>query len=792
MEIILDLMQEGNYQEALEVILQEKKTNGNSDILAILEATIWQELGNREVMWEAISQGLLCNPQNYELMFMLGDYYYPVNKQQAWLCYENAKFYCRLEEDSKLIQARMDELEEQINPPAKAAIVILSYNSLDMTKNCIASIRENCSRESYELIVIDNASGDGSAEWLKTQQDIKLLCNAENQGFPKGCNQGIELAEPESDIFLLNNDTLMMPNALFWLRMGLYEETQVGACGSVSNSAGNHQKIQETYENVGGYLKYALRNNIPQKYPYEERMYLIGFAMLIRREAVDKVGLLDEQFSPGNFEDTDYGVRLIQAGYRNRVCKNSFIFHWGGQSFGKKQERYIALIEKNKKIFEEKWQEKYSEYSSVRTDIIGKMNVIEKEEPIRVLDLECGYGMTLAKIQSEYPKAERFGITKKQKKAEIAARYATVVQGNIESITLEREWGKFDYIIAGEVLENLTEPEKFLQKIRNSLKAQGKLLVSVSDMEHWTEQSLRKVLEDAGYQVENVWFYKVPGEKLEICQILMEVKLNDNGQPLVSVIIPTYNRAHCIEKAVESVLKQNYENMEILIVDDGSTDDTEVVIKNIGDARIRYHKISCNSGASVARNVGIRLAKGKYIAFQDSDDVWLAGKLKQQVEILENSNYGMVYGCFEREFPDGRVEKVPRDEIQQEAKQGSIYPYLLAESYISTQTMLVRKEILQQLQGFDEALKSYEDYDLSIRIAKCCQVAFMDEVLVHLNTLPDSIDMDMMRGLISSCYLLKKYEEDLKKYDIYERKYKVIMDFAETAGCKPQIEKFLA
>jgi glycosyltransferase involved in cell wall biosynthesis len=254
-------------------------------------------------------------------------------------------------------------------------------------------------------------------------------------------------------------------------------------------------------------------------------------------------------------------------------------------------------------------------------------------------------------------------------------------------------------------------------------------------------------------------------------------------EPLVSVIIPTYNRDYCIENAVGSVLRQDYENMEILIVDDGSTDDTEAVIKSIEDTRVHYYKNLCNKGAAATRNIGLRLAKGKYIAFQDSDDEWLEGKLRQQVNLLESSDCGMVYSCFEREFPDGRVEKVPRDGIQQEAKQGYIYPYLLAESFISTQTMLVRREILEQLQGFDESLKSYEDYDLAIRIAKCCQVAFIDEVLVHLY---------MMRGLISSCYLLKKYDADLKKYGIYEQKYKVIADFAEMAGCRQAVEKFLA
>ncbi len=529
MEIILNLIQEGSYQGALEQIAREKEENGESDILSILEAAVWQALDNREEMWNALSQGLGCNPENYELYYMLGDYYEPVNRQQAWLCYENAKFYCKDEEDCKMIQCRMEELEEQITPPPKVAIIILSYNSLDMTRNCIASIKENCIEESYELIVIDNASEDGSAQWLKEQQGIKLICNQENKGFPKGCNQGIQLAESESDIFLLNNDTLMMPNALFWLRMGLYEKAQVGACGSVSNSAANYQKIQETFDTVGGYIEYALQNNIPQKYPYEERMYLIGFAMLIKREAVNRVGLLDEQFSPGNFEDTDYGIRLIHAGYRNRVCKNSFIFHWGGQSFGKKLERYKSIIQKNKKIFEKKWQRKFREYSTIRTDIISKMDLERRLGFIRVLDLECGFGMTMAKISSEYPNAECYGVVNEEDTFKIAARYGTVIQGNVASMTFPKQWEDFDYIIAAEVLEKLEDPGKFLRNIRELLKEQGCLLVSVSDMEQWSEKSLRQLMEDTGYQIEGVWYYGIPGETSEIFQILMRAQKSNRS-----------------------------------------------------------------------------------------------------------------------------------------------------------------------------------------------------------------------------------------------------------------------
>lgn len=522
MEALLKLIEEGRNKEALEEISAIKTERGNSDILAILEAAVWQQLDNREAMWNAICEGLLCNPKNYELYYMLGDYYDSVNEQQAWLCYENAKFYCRDDKDSVLIKERMQTIEERVTPPGKAAIILLSYNSLEMTQNCIASIRENCMDESYELIVVDNASKDESAEWLKSQQNIKLICNEENQGFPKGCNQGILLAEPESDIFLLNNDTLMMPNALFWLRMGLYENGSVGACGSVSNSAANYQQMKEVYDTLGGYIEYAVRNNIPQRHPYEERMYLIGFAMLIKREALDAVGLLDEQFTPGNFEDTDYGIRITQAGYYNRVCKNSFIFHWGGQSFGKNSDQYLALIQRNKKIFEEKHHHSFREYSVIHTDIIDKMELEKISDSFRVLDLQCGYGMTMAKIQSENSNALCYGITKEEK-LPIASRYGQAISGDLETMMFDYPERYFHFIIGAEILSQITEYESFLKNVRKLLAEEGSLFLLVDEKEKCSWAVLRNLLETIGYKIRNIWYYRIQGET-KVSQYLVHAR----------------------------------------------------------------------------------------------------------------------------------------------------------------------------------------------------------------------------------------------------------------------------
>lgn len=100
--------------------------------------------------------------------------------------------------------------------------------------------------------------------------------------------------------------------------------------------------------------------------------------------------------------------------------------------------------------------------------------------------------------------------------------------------------------------------------------------------------------------------------------------------PTVSVVIPTYNRAHLVGRAIQSVLNQTYQDFEIIVVDDGSTDNTEEVVKSFNDPRIRYIRHDQNRGGSAARNTGIKMARGEYIAFQDSDDEWLPEKLESR------------------------------------------------------------------------------------------------------------------------------------------------------------------
>ena len=247
------------------------------------------------------------------------------------------------------------------------SIIILSYNTLVMLQICIESIRGFTATGTYELIVVDNASHDGSVEWLKDQPDIKCIFNQENKGFPIGCNQGMEIATG-SEILLLNSDVIVTPRWLEQLKIALYSSEKIGAVSCLTNKCSNMQQIPVPYNtkdiDIDGLMEFAehFNHSDPSKWlPYYT---LVGFCMLFKTSLYKEIGGLDEMFTPGNFEDDDYSIRIRMAGYQLLLCQDTFIHHFGSGSFVnptdivermKKIDRYNALLERNLNIFVNKW-----------------------------------------------------------------------------------------------------------------------------------------------------------------------------------------------------------------------------------------------------------------------------------------------------------------------------------------------------------------------------------------------------------------------------------------------------
>lgn len=247
------------------------------------------------------------------------------------------------------------------------SIVILSYNTLVYLRFCIESVRRYTESGSYELIIVDNASIDGSAQWLHHEQertnDIKVIFNDANAGFPKGCNQGMAVATGD-EILLLNSDTIVTPRYLEQMLRALYADKRNGAVSCASNCVSNFQQVEtDGYSDLKGLERFAERYNHSDPTKWQRRTMLVGFCFLLRRSTYKELGGLDEDFSPGNFEDTDYSMRLLQAGYHLIFAGDTFIHHFGSASFVKKtgkaaeqsRMRYQQLLIANERKFFAKW-----------------------------------------------------------------------------------------------------------------------------------------------------------------------------------------------------------------------------------------------------------------------------------------------------------------------------------------------------------------------------------------------------------------------------------------------------
>jgi len=205
--------------------------------------------------------------------------------------------------------------------------------------------------------------------------------------------------------------------------------------------------------------------------------------------------------------------------------------------------------------------------------------------------------------------------------------------------------------------------------------------------------------------------------------------LNKPKCPSVSVIIPTYNRARLVSRAIQSVLNQTYQNLELIVIDDASTDNTEEVVKDFKDNRIRYICHDENKGGATARNTGIKTAKGKYIAFLDSDDEWLSEKLEKQFNLLQGlpESVGVVYSLyFSKDDEIGLIKRVDF-----ETYKGNVFRHLLEGWCPSiTSAALLTLRCLQKSGMFDENLPSFQDYDLWLRVAQNYHFDFIHEPLV--------------------------------------------------------------
>ncbi|MGB2890207.1 MAG: glycosyltransferase [Candidatus Acidiferrales bacterium] len=228
--------------------------------------------------------------------------------------------------------------------------------------------------------------------------------------------------------------------------------------------------------------------------------------------------------------------------------------------------------------------------------------------------------------------------------------------------------------------------------------------------------------------------------------------------PRVSVVIPTYNSAAFLEEAIQSVLGQTYSDFEVVVVDDGSTDGTEYVVRSFGD-RVSYLKQD-NRGVSAARNHGIQKSQGNYVAFLDSDDFWLPGKLAEQIPLLDrDAELGLVYSDWRVTSEKGVLEPSYLSNLAPAS--GYVFDELVRSGFILTSGTVVRRSCLDDVGDFDETLSIAQDYDLWLRICYRWKIALVNKPLVIKRSWDGSLSSNLPK---TAAERIVSFEKALKNY----------------------------
>jgi len=236
-------------------------------------------------------------------------------------------------------------------------------------------------------------------------------------------------------------------------------------------------------------------------------------------------------------------------------------------------------------------------------------------------------------------------------------------------------------------------------------------------------------------------------------------------EPLISIVIPTYNRENFIKRSIQSVINGDYKNIEVIVVDDNSTDNTFQIVTDLQskDSRIRYIKLDKRSGPQAARNRGIIEARGEFIAFLDSDDTWESNKLAIQMEVLKSVNYNpyiVIHSncyCYDEASGKKWIWNLPKTE-------GKCYDLLLKRPSPMFQSILTTKRALFDIGLLDESIIAYQEWDTSIRLSRICEFIHIQRPLFtyHLHK-EETISKNVIKEIQGYFQIIKKYEFELKE-----------------------------
>ncbi len=430
-------------------------------------------------------QKITDNPEDGALYSLLGDTFFESkNINQAYLCYEYAQHYSTgnvQTEATKKMEACRLAPDFNVHP---ASFIILSYKIVNIMQECLNAIRNYCIPGSYEVIIVDSSpSDDDVRKWLKEQKDITLVLNDKFGGFSAGCNQGAKLADPDNDIFLLNNDAILTPHAFFYMRLALYSDEKIGAAGPISSNVIFEQRFDNVTRTHDEWMSLSLSLNHPSLNPIQYAHWLQGHALLVKRNVWDYAGMMDENFNFGGHEDVEYGLRLNTLGYKLAICKNAFVYHYGSTSMNTVSAEYGKALDKNRLHLENKFNISYEAISE--SNLLPCLPIIKEDASmhLNILMIYGGCANTLNLLKYRHPDSTLYTVEQNPACVKIASNYSNAYCIDLEKNKLPFKNEFFDYILFTN-LEKCLDLKEILLELKSLMKSNGHLLLIGKNANH--------------------------------------------------------------------------------------------------------------------------------------------------------------------------------------------------------------------------------------------------------------------------------------------------------------------
>lgn len=354
--------------------------------------------------------------------------------------------------------------------------IVYGYNELEILKICINTLKESVKEVDY-IIAVGNGSTDGTIDWLREQTDIDIAYFDDGiQPYGRMLNDILSEFEIYGDLLTVPASYIAVPSGVERLSMALRDHADVGIIVPVTNNPGGMYSI-------GNIDKYSIAKSIADTMEYTGDIhYTLGFTdgvYLIRKEALLQTGLFDDRLQMMEKAIDDYALRVISNGYRIAYCEQAVFFDSKPEQ---RKDLYPADSFADTRIMYEKWDMHYFNKLANWNLIQLIEDAVDKQ--ISILEIGCDCGATLLEIKHKYKNAQVHGIELNEQAAAIASAYVDTTVCNIENMDLDYAEHQFDYIVFGDVLANLRNPESVVRYCRKFLKESGCILASIPNLMH--------------------------------------------------------------------------------------------------------------------------------------------------------------------------------------------------------------------------------------------------------------------------------------------------------------------